>query len=362
MSFGIAAYGDDNKIAFHSDYSSVVYAGEMTKTTAPVRPVFLGTSHNSISASQKSSNYDMGWIVQYSIDLDVDYMLPFYKPYFNGQEVGIMDMVNEGSTWVVNLIYWDTYNGAGSMTPRVFAFAPIAELPSSSVTLNDYGIAVYDASGDIVFTDSKKPLRIDDVVTMTPPSSIRTASKGYCGANGQTCHVNFTSDQTSTTYGNGYASHESLYHIIPSAYGGLAFNSSGTGSQNCGWLGIGTQHYAWNYRSWSSFRGTVKTIFSTQFSNRHEAGWLSEYGGAGYQIGYGGCGLGGFLGALLGVLLAVATGGISLALIGGALAGFAVGSISVGTTPTLKAYQNDANFDTNPVKMLITRTSYYGIT
>ena len=81
-----------------------------------------------------------------------------------------MDVINEGTKWVVNLLF----SGTSSQAPTVYAFAPLSELPSSSVTLNDFGIAVYDSSSKLVFTDSKRPLRIDDVVSITHPSSIRT--------------------------------------------------------------------------------------------------------------------------------------------------------------------------------------------
>jgi hypothetical protein len=76
----------------------------------------------------------------------------------------------------------------------------------------------------------------------------------------------------------------------------------------------------------------------------------------------GGCGLGGFLGALIGIFLVVFTGGAALVLVGGALVGFAIGELSIGTTPSLKAYDQDETFDTsNPVNLLVTDTSYYGI-
>ena len=40
-----------------------------------------------------------------------------------------------------------------------------------------------------------------------------------------------------------------------------------------------------------------------------------------------------------------------------------MGSISAGTTPSLKAYDDDETFDTsNTVNLLVTDTSYYGIT
>ena len=67
---------------------------------------------------------------------------------------------------------------------------------------------------------------------------------------------------------------------------------------------------------------------------------------------------------LLGIVLAVFTGGAALAVIGGALAGFVIGEMTVGTTPSIKAYDQDEVFDQNsrPVNLMITDKSYYGIT
>ena len=98
MSYGVAAFGSDGKLTFHSDYSSIVYAGEFTKEVDATRPVYTGDHHIPITPALKNSNYDMGWIIQYKITLDVDYMVPFYKPAFNGQEIAIMDIINDGTT------------------------------------------------------------------------------------------------------------------------------------------------------------------------------------------------------------------------------------------------------------------------
>ncbi len=63
------------------------------------------------------------------------------------------------------------------------------------------------------------------------------------------------------------------------------------------------------------------------------------------------------------MFLVVFTGGAALAVIGGALAGFAIGSLTTATTPSLKAYDTDETFDvSNTVNLLVTDTSYYGIT
>jgi hypothetical protein len=355
MSYGVAAYGTDGKLTFHSDYSSIVYSGEMSKSADPTRPTYTGSYHIAITPTLKTSNYDMGWIVQYTITLDVDYMVPFYKPAFNGQEIAIMDVINEGTTWVVNLLF----SGNNLQYPYVYAFAPLTELPSSAVTLNNYGIAVYDENSDLVFTDSKRPLRIDDVVAITHGTTIKSGSKGTCSSN--SCHVDFTPD-TSTTYTGAVSNTTSkLYHIVPSAYGGLAYENSGSGREySCDWFGILSRPYAWSYKSWTSFRGTVK---HPRNGSTHVAGWQGDFAGAAYQYHDGDCGFTGFFGALVGVFLVVFTGGAALAVIGGALAGFAIGSLTTATTPSLKAYDTDETFDvSNTVNLLVTDTSYYGIT
>lgn len=355
MSYGVAAYGTDGKLTFHSDYSSIVYGGEMSKTTDPARPTYTGDHHIAITPALKSSNYDVGWIIQYKITLDVDYMVPFYKPAFNNQEIAIMDVINEGTSWVVNLLF----SGNSLQYPYVYAFAPLTELPSSAVTLNSHGIAVYDANSDLVFTDSKRPLRIDDVIAITHGTTIKSGSKGTCG-NSNSCHVNFTPD-TSTTYtGSVNNTTSKLYHIVPSAYGGLAYENSGSGTNSCGILNLFDRQYAWSYKSWASFRGTVR---HPRGGANHIADWEGDFAGAAHQYVQGDCGLGGVLGALLGIVAAFLTGGAALIIIGGALAGFVIGEMTVGTTPSLKAYDDDETFDTsNTVNLLITDTSYYGIT
>ena len=355
MSYGVAAYGTDGKLTFHSDYSSIVYSGQMSKSADPARPTYTGDYHIAITPALKTSNYDMGWIVQYTITLDVDYMVPFYKPAFDGQEIAIMDIVNEGTSWVVNLLF----SGSSLQYPLVYAFAPLTELPSSAVTLNNYGIAVYDENADLVFTDTKRPLRIDDVIAITHGTTIKSGSRGTCSSN--SCHVDFTPD-TSTIYTGAVSNTTSkLYHIVPSAYGGLAYENNGSGRQySCDIFGILSRPYAWSYKSWTSFRGTVK---HPRGGSTHVAGWQGDFAGAAYQYEDGDCGLDGIVGALLGAVLFVFTGGAALAVIGGALAGFAIGSLTTATTPSLKAYDTDETFDvSNTVNLLVTDTSYYGIT
>jgi hypothetical protein len=81
-----------------------------------------------------------------------------------------------------------------------------------------------------------------------------------------------------------------------------------------------------------------------------------------YQQVSGSCGYGGFLGALIGLAAVVFTGGIGLALIGGALAGFVVGTLTSPTSPGLKAYESDAMFDQNSTyELLVTDATYYNI-
>jgi len=353
MSYGIKTFGDDGYINLHSDYSSLVYVGEFTKTTNPVRPVYEGDYANAILDYNKVNNYDQGWLVQYEFEFDTDNLIPFYRPNYDGQEIGIIDVVNEGDVWVVNVLF----KGDAGNFPRIFAFAPLTDIPT--VTLSDSGIAVYDEDSQLVFTDSQPPLRIDDVLTVQHPASIKTGARGSCGRDGTNCHIDFTSDQTTTHTGTVNNTNSKIYHVVPSAYGGLAFDNEGTFERSCGLFGWGDRKYAWAYRSWSSFRGTLTHPYGTA---NHNTGWLGDFSGAMYQQKSGSCGYGGFLGALIGIAAVVFTGGIGLALIGGALTGFVVGSLTSPTSPSLKAYENDEIFDQNSsYELLVTDAAYYNI-
>lgn len=356
MSYGIAAFGTDGKIAFHSDYSSVVYAGEMAKTSAsPARPTYTGDHHIPITTSLKTTNYDMGFIVQYRITLNSSFLLPFYKPSFSNQEICIMDVVRSGTSWVINVLY----SGSSLQWPLVYAFAPLSELPNSSIAMNSHGIAVYDANSNLVFTDGTRPLRVDAVLTMQHQNTIKTNSKGSCG-NSNSCHVNLVSNRVTQVSGPKHTTSK-LYHIVPSAYGGLAYANNGSGNKSCGFAGLFTRKYAWAYRSWASYRGTIRQATN---STTHIAAWKADYAGAAHQYNQGSCGFGGFIGALLGVIAVIVTGGAAapLLLAGGALAGFVLGDLSVGTAPDVASYDSDEVIDTaNAVNMLVTDTSYYGI-
>ncbi len=371
MSYGIAAYGSDNKIAFHSDYSSVVYAGQMSTTTSAAQPTYTGSNHIALTSAIRASNYHMGRIIQYDITLDVDFFIPFYCPNHNNQEICIMDVVNQGTKWVVNLLFSVTstsvpFSGSSNQAPTVYAFAPLTELPSSSVTLSDFGIAVYDSSSKLVFTNSKRPLRIDDVVSITHPSSIRVASKGSVAYNaggthpnaGNGMHVNFTPDRTTTHTSSVTNTSNKLYSIVPPAYGGLAYENSDEGANSCF---IGTRPYAWAYKSWASFRGCIR---HPRNSTNQIACWRADFAGAAYQFEQASdCSIGGALGAILGFIVGVFTGGAALTVIGAVLAGFVIGELTVTTTPSIKAYDQDETFDNTSAGavLMITDKSYYGI-
>jgi len=356
MTYGIKTFSDDGYLNLHSDYSSLVYLGEMTQSVAPTRFIYTGDNAKPLSAAKISSNYGTGFTYQVSFDTTAGFVVPFYLPSFDGQDVGVMDLVQETGTWKVNVVY----SGASNLKPRLFLFGPISDVPN--ITPNSFGLTVYNADSEIVFTDSKPPLRIDDVVTITHPSSIRTGSKGTCG-NDASCDVNFTPDQSSTVSGSVNNGTSKLYAIIPSAYGGQGYVNSGTFSRGCGILNLGKRNYAWGYQSWSSFRGSLRHPVGT---SEHVASWTGDFAGKIHQENSGSCGVGGFLGAIIGivaVIAAVGTGGASLALLAvSATAGFVVGTALGASTPSLRAYDEDTTLDTtNSTNLMITDASYYGI-
>jgi hypothetical protein len=357
MSYGIKSYSDDGYLNLHSDYSSLVYVGEMSVSVAPVRFQYSGDNSYSISLETSKSKYDQGYSVQFSYNLDTDYVLPFYSPSFTNQEIAIIDLIKEGTTWKVNILF----NGSITHIPQVFIFAPVSEL--SYITPSNNGLTVWDADSNIIFTDALKPLRIDEVIQITHPSSIRTGDRGTCSQNnssGYTCDVHFNSDQETTFTGNTVNSLSKIYHIIPSAYGGLAYTNDGSYETSCGLLGFGDKSHAWSYKSWASFRGAIRHNFN---ESTHTATWEADFIGKMYQHVSGGCDYG-VLGIILGVGLAVFTGGASLTMVAiGAIGGFALGSALSGSMPGLSAYEEDAMHDANnPVNLLVTDATYYGIT
>lgn len=352
--WGIKIKDAENKINLHSDYSSMVYYDEMIQNTAAVRAVYTGDNYVPISEAQKTTFYDMGWVVQYKLtNINTEFLLPFYLPAFSGQQIGILDVIRKDSrTWLVNLIY----SGNELDRPRVYAFAPLNAIPLPSMQ-GRWGLNVFDENNRLVFTDNKRPLRVDDVVIIKHTDSIKTGAKGTCG-NSKTCHINFTSDQTDTYTGTAINTDTKLYHIVPSAYGGLAYKNSGSGKGDCGVAELGRYEYAWIYQSWASFRGTVGHIWG---NSTHKVDWLSDFAGAYHKYDEGSCGLSGILGAILGVGLAFFTAGASLVfLVGGALTGFALSGVN--SVPSLKAYAADETIDTNTASnLIITDARYYNI-
>lgn len=357
MSYGIKTTSDDGYINLHSDYSSLVYGAELTLTTSAVRPTYQGDYFIPISEYEKDAFYDMGFLAQFSITtaFPVSQIVPFYHPRFNGQEVAILDIVNDGgNTWVVNILF----DGNENTVPRVFAFVDIKDI-QPYINATGYGLVVYDAASDIIFHDQLRPLRVDSVTLIEHPSDIKTTPRGTCSnSGGAECHINFSSS-TNADYTGATGSSTKLYHIVPTTYGGLAYQSEGAYDRSCGFFGIGTRKYAWAYQSWASFRGTVRAFNGSSILR---AGWKADFAGGAYQLASSSCGYSGILGALIGIIAVVLTGGAALAVIGGALAGFAVGSLTTPSTPSVKVYDQDETHDTNnPAAMMITDASYYGI-
>lgn len=357
MSYGIKVISDDGYINLHSDYSSLVYGGEFTRIQDPVRPVYQGDYAIGISEYEKDAFYDMGYITQYSFTTTwpLSKVVPFYHPAFNGQEVAIMDIVNDGgNTWVVNLIF----DGNASTPPRLFVFVDMKDI-QNYLNSSGYGITVFDPLGDIIFNDQVRPLRVDSVTLIEHPTEIKTNDRGGCSnTTGAECHINFSST-TNADFTGATGASTKLYHIVPTTYGGLAYQSEGAYNRSCGFLGLGTRKYAWAYQSWASFRGTVRAFNG---STVLRAGWKADFAGGAYQLANSSCGYSGILGALIGIIAVVLTGGAALAVIGGALAGFAVGSLTTPSTPSVKVYDQDETHDTNnPAAMMVTDASYYSV-
>ena len=67
MSYGIKSYSDDGYLNLHSDYSSLVYVGEMSVSVAPVRFQYSGDNSYTISLETSKLKYDQGYSVNFHI-------------------------------------------------------------------------------------------------------------------------------------------------------------------------------------------------------------------------------------------------------------------------------------------------------
>lgn len=366
--FGIKAFGDDGFLRLHSDYSSIVYEGEATKVTNEgVYVTYNGDHSIAISDEVAVSNYGLGKFIQYEYTTNGSSIIPFYKPSSSGQRIVIADMsrvlntndpANNGTyKWVINVYYAD------SSPPNIYIFCPAADLTNTEMFAdNDYGLFAYNDESKVVYSSSRKTLKIDDIVGITYSSLIKNDSKGNCSSAG--CHVNFLPTETTTIQGTVTHTTDTIYHCITSAYGGLAYKNEATGDQCCKrWLGACVKRKGWSsyYGSWSSFRACISVEHGT---NTYTVGWLGDVGGAYYQLLYGKCGwaISGLAGIIIGGVVGIFTGGLGLAALGaGVIGGLAAVALSEEiSAPSFPVYNQDEVADTtNPNFLLSTKLSYY---
>lgn len=358
MSYGLKVTTDDDYIALHSDYSGMVYVGEMTQvTTTPSIVVYDGA--DAVEITESNNNYFLGKHVQYRYQSDVEYIVPFYMPV-SAQWVTVMECIHSGGYWYVDILY------KGGVPPRVFVFAQLSELNPTVKT--GYGINVFNSSSKPVFTSNEKPLRITSIEEITYPSTYSDNTCPQGTALAADAHVDFSTPGINMKTLPGIANYSSdmMYSCIPSAYGGSHYtNTPPKTSENCdctdrplvgGRWCTSKKYTSKGYSSWVSYRGAI-TIGNTGIYTTY----VHDSAGAIYKEKKGICGLPLLVEWLFNkyfVLLSFDPTNIFSGL--GTAANYVYGAL---TRPDVQVYDKDKIYDQNKVDtMLVTKASYYGIT
>ena len=182
---------------------------------------------------------------------------------------------------------------------------------------------------------------VKEVLHITQEEHIPNAGNGM--------HVNFTPDRTKTYTSSVTNTSNKLYSIVPPAYGGLAYENSDEDHNSCDFGLI--RPYAWAYKSWASFRGCIR---HPRNNTNQITCWRADFAGAAYEFQQtSNCQFGGALGAIIGFIVGVFLGGAALTVIGAVLAGFAIAELTLDTTPSIKAYDQDETFDNTSLERFL---------
>jgi hypothetical protein len=355
--FGVKVVGEDGFLRLHSDYSSITYVGKVLNFSTPSKVKYSGDGSQGISDADMINVFNVGWLVQCKYDaIPCDAIVPFYKPFFSGQQVCIVDVEKVGNGWVITLLY----SGSSTSIPAVYMFAPMVNIPQATALSGDPSVSVFDAAGKVVFSSSKKILKVDDVVSITYPSTARTnaTSAGDVKANSS---VQCTGNVVPNEY--------SIFHLVTSGYSGTVYKASSSGTSKCSCSGLpfggevclGKRSWANITHYWTSCRGAVTHTFG---SSSYSVGWLGDSAGKYYKYSASSCKtifddpIGAFLG-VLGVLFVGATFGLGTSfLIGLAIIAISVNGVS-SKPPSVAFYENNEVHDISSSTMLVTDSRYY---
>lgn len=166
--YGIQVNNRAGNVVLHSDFSTYVFKGKLYANST-ARVVTQGSGFKAYD----SSILDVGYTSSYTLIgplSELDDLIPFVKPnplfsmYVQRVAPKVFKKEVVGST--VTYTFGITHD-YGLDPPIIYYFVPRRNLPDNNL---DYGLEVYDEQGNINFSTDYKPLRVDGVVKVTPPS------------------------------------------------------------------------------------------------------------------------------------------------------------------------------------------------
>lgn len=365
--YGIKVFGNDNKLALHSNYASAVFLGKAEKLVeGPSRLLYTGKSHVDVPyTSTQPTELTASLEFSYS-GFEYGAIIPFVKPAFDGQVFGITDMTKDEKVWTFNIIF----SGGVDDIPKIYVFGNRAILHGPQGNLPEYGLIVRDQYDTVTYSTGDVLLRVDDVFPISYPAvgnekqdaykqeiqdNLESTPEGYpprpdqlnssngpSAASGDNADLRNTNTISNST--NEAISSDTMIHVIPGSYGVLGWSDSDEWTDTCGCCGLGSREKHRFYMAWTSYRGAVSFNAGSTTVTTTYAG---EYSGAIRDYSEGGCGITGFLGLLVDTFVYVATFGMVTLFPGGSPR-----SLLVKGQPEAHDFEEDQ-------MALTTKASYY---
>jgi hypothetical protein len=332
--FGIKSYGEDGYLNLHSDYGNIVYIGHPNSNNTPT----------AIQVDIPESQYykfNLGWTIVYYVNTLVDFIIPFYKPAFLGQEVAIRDVFKNTAGWEITLVF----SGGATNIPEIYLFSDLASAPNNGESSGpdaQYGVRVMDANGNITFRTDRKILKVDSITEIVAPTAIRVAAvSGSSCKSTSTCDQWFDLTPDTFTYPqlDAPVTDNTIFSLISDSYGSVSGKWNKSWDRCCNSICTRKRKYVSLYATWCNYVSSLRHVSG----NTMQCGWIGAEAGKFFQAKDSPCrtSLGGWFDSLL--------------------SSITLGLIDLGPDdPSLPGYQDPYVIQsTNNGYLLVSSASYY---
>lgn len=161
MSYGIAAFNNDGKLTFHSDYASTVFLEKITTPTETIRAFTKEEEGNNATKGYTSEEFLVGFVSVY-VFTPSNYeggFMPFFKPLVGSGYHAPLSFYFDSSKskWVAVVLH-----EVETLPPEIYLFGPLSGITNVTDDL-EAGIQVFDANGGIVLHPDYTPLQVDGI-------------------------------------------------------------------------------------------------------------------------------------------------------------------------------------------------------